>query len=215
MLKDMFATPFFDQRFAAGFENLPSAIRVKAIDLTDFNFDQLAIVMSSHDSLGLQDSPPLLGYQFFMDAHERTLANIVETAANPLVGKRLGKALLIATRGREAARMLVSEARKLAIGTERFTPNIPFIAPPAREAEASTAEDLPPFLSALALAARLDARSAGHVRQFRSALDDALKRGDVTDISLDDGIGVCTRVGFPLFAAHLLLWEVLLRSREE
>jgi len=70
-------------------------------------------------------------------------------------------------------------------------------------------------LSALALAARLDARRPGHVRRFRDAIQQGLARDGTPQISPEDGIGICTRIGYPLFAAYLLLWEVLIRSREE
>lgn len=214
-LREAFAGGRFDLIFAAGFGNLPLAEQVQAIDLTDFSFGRLEEAFASRRRSGPDDLPPLLGPEFFARSEERTVANLAEAQANPTNGTRIGQALLVAARGREAARALLGDARRLAVDADRFAPNLPFLPSPRRGEDAGPAEDLPPFLSALALAARLEARRPGPMRGIRDAIAGALARGGADGVSPEDGIGVCTRIGYPLFAAHLLLWEVLLRSREE
>jgi hypothetical protein len=214
-LKELFADGRFDQIFAAGFENLPLAHRVRAIDLTDFSFAKLNEAFASGNFSGSDDQPPLLGPEFFARAGDRTAANLAEAQANPANGTRIGEALFIAARGREAARTLLEEAHKLAPDAKSFAPNLPFLPLPPPDEDPGPAEDLAPFLSALALAARLEARRAGPLRAFRDAIAQALIDDHAAGRSPEDGMGVCTRIGYPLFAAHLLLWEVLLRSREE
>lgn len=214
-LREAFTGGHFDPIFAAGFENLTLAMRVQAIDLTDFSFGRLDEAFASCKRSGPDDLPPLLGPEFFARSEERTAANLAEAQANPTNGTRIGQALFVAARGREAARSLLGHARGLAEDADRFAPNLPFLPSPPCGEDASPADDLLPFLSTLALAARLEARRLGIMRGIRDAIATALRHGGADGVSPEDGIGVCTRIGYPLFAAHLLLWEVLLRSREE
>lgn len=214
MLRDVFESGRFDPLFAAAFENLPLAMRARAIDLTDFSFARLEAAFASCDPAASAEEA-LLGPGFFARAEERTTANLAEAQANPANGTRIGQALLVAARGRDAARALLADARTLALDVDRFAPSVPFIAPLRRDDEAAGSQELPPFLSALALASRLGARVPGQMRRFRDAIGRSLERAAAPGVLPEDGIGVCTRIGYPLFAAHLLLWEVLLRSREE
>jgi len=215
MVKDAFANWRFDPCAAGAFKNFALANRVKSIDLTDFSFANLESTFRSSIRMRSDDEPLLLGPEFFRRAEERTAVNLAEAQVHPANGTRIGQALLLVTRGREAARPLVDEARNLAEDGARAAPNVPFISPLSAEPMVGVADELPSFLSALALAARLEVRKPGHVRRFRDAIQKGLTRDAVSQISHEDGIGICTRIGYPLFAAYLLLWEVLIRSREE
>ncbi len=74
-------------------------------------------------------------------------------------------------------------------------------------------DDLFGFLSALALAARLDARGCDHIARFFDALRTVCDQ-DAEPMEMRTAAGICTRIGSQFFAAHLLLWEILLRARE-
>lgn len=214
-LKDAFTDRRFEPCAAGAFGNFAMANRVKSIDLTDFSFAKLENTFPTSNQIGPHDEPLLLSAEFFRRAEHRTALNLAEAQVHQANGTRIGQSLLLVTRGREAARPLTDEARKLAEDGARSAPGVPFIAPLSDEAAVGVVDELPAFLSALALAARLDARKPGHVRRFRDAIQQGLARDGTPQISPEDGIGVCTRIGYPLFAAYLLLWEVVIRSREE
>ncbi|MCS6803433.1 MAG: hypothetical protein NZ773_16015 [Dehalococcoidia bacterium] len=214
-LKAVFASSRFDALFASGFENFSLANRVQAIDLTDFSFARLkqAFASCSHACGG--DPPTLLGPDFFAHAAKRTLVNLAEARANPSNGNRLGEALYVAACGRTAASMLLKEARRLAKDVDGFRQPFPWLPGGSDADDEEMPRDLPPFLSALALAARLEVRRPGSLRAICDKIAAAVASAEGTSMPPEAGIGICTRVGYPLFAAHLLFWEVLLRSREE
>jgi hypothetical protein len=91
---------------------------------------------------------------------------------------------------------------------------VPFVAPSAANDD-EMPEDVFGFLSALALAARLDARGGDHVARFFDTIQSACNQEGSEHIDPRTAAGICTRIGSQFFAAHLLLWEILLRSREE
>ncbi|MCS6922343.1 MAG: hypothetical protein NZM07_10595, partial [Elioraea sp.] len=214
-LKAVFASSRFDALFASGFENLSLANRVQAIDLTDFSFARLKQAFASRSHACWEDPPTLLAPDFFAQAAKRTLVNLAEARANPSNGNRLGEALYFAACGRAAASVLREEARRLAEDADRFAQPFPWLPGGSDADDEGMPQDLPPFLSALALAARLEVRRPGSLRAIRDAIAGAAPGGEANSTPPEAGIGICTRVGYPLFAAHLLFWEVLLRSKEK
>ena len=211
MVKDMIQHERFELTTAMAFGNAPSAIRVNALDLTDFSFDRLSAVFAAGNGL-TEDEPLLLSRGYFQRAAEHVRTGLAEAYANPANAKRIGRASYIARQARRAANALRAEAAKLGDGASAHP--VPLVAPSATDDE-EMPDDVLGFLSALALAARLDARGGDHVARFFGAIRSACDHDSNEPMEPQVAAGICTRIGNQFFAAHLLLWEILLRSREE
>ena len=211
MVKDVIRHERFEPTTAMAFGNAPSAIRVDALDLTDFSFDRLSEVFTTDNGLR-EDEPLLLSRGFFQRAAEHVRTSLAEAYANPANARRIGRARYIARQARRAASGLHAEAVKLGDGASAHP--VPFVAPSAADDE-DMPDDVLGFLSALALAARLDARGGDHVTRFFGAIRSTCDHDGNEPMEPQVAAGICTRIGNQFFAAHLLLWETLLRSREE
>lgn len=208
MVKEVFSHGRFEPSTATAFENAASANRVAVIDLTDFSFDRLSAIFA--DSSGLpEDEALLLSRGFFQRAAEHARTSLAEAYANPANAKRIGRARYIARQARRATSGLRAEAFRLADGASAHS--VPIVVPSTTDDEMP--DDLLGFLSALALAARLDARGGDRVARFFDAIRTVCDQ-DGEPMEMRTAAGICTRIGSEFFAAHLLLWEILLRSRE-
>ena len=208
MVKEVFSHGRFELSTATAFENAASANRVAAIDLTDFSFDRLSTILAASNGLP-EDEPLLLSGGFFQRAAEHARTSLAEAYANPANANRTGVARYIARQARRAANGLRAEASRLSDGASAHS--VPFVVPSTTDDEMP--DDLLGFLSALALAARLDARGCDHVARFFDAVRTVCDQ-DAEPMEMRTAAGICTRIGSQFFAAHLLLWEILLRSRE-
>jgi hypothetical protein len=215
MVKNFFRHRNVDIHFAAAFGNVVAASRVEGLDLTDFDFLKLSDQYSrSIDGIWVDD-PPLLGRTFFQSAGEHAAASLTLALENAVNGQRIRRALAVARRSVKAMAELRREAEKLADNTNTFPLSVPYIIPDASVVEDnSLLEDLFPFVSALALAARLDARKPGYVSRFMDGLTALIKDSADSEMRPVGAAGICTRIGNQFFSSHLLFWELLLRSRE-
>ena len=211
MVKEVFYHERFEPSTAMAFGNALSASRVAVLDLTDFSFDLLAAIFATRKDL-TDDEPLLLSRGFFQRAAEHVRTSLAEADANPANAKRIGRARYVARQARRVANALRAEAAKLADGASAHP--VLFVAPSATDDE-EMPDDVLGFLSSLALAARLDARGGDHVAQFFGAIRLACDHDSNEPLEPQIAAGICTRIGNQFFAAHLLLWETLLRSREE
>ncbi len=214
MLKDAFANPRFEGAIACAFSNAGGAQRVASIDLTDFDFAFLTNVLKICVD-DFEDDPPLLGHGFFAGTQRQASVGLAMAHTNPANGTRVGQALFIAKQALHAAGNLAGMAETLAEGTRAYPKGIPYVAPAEREEnEAGGLESLFAFLSALALAARLDARGGRYLPSFMEAIQHAISRFEGVVMGADTAAGICAHIAPQYFAAHLLLWELLIRSRE-
>ena len=214
MLKDAFASPRFQGVVAGAFSNVASAQRVRTLDLTDFDFGLLTNVLKICAD-EFDDDPPLLGRGFFAGSQRRASVGLALAHANPANGTRVGQALFVARQALHAAGDLTGTAAALANGTLAYTRGLPYVAPAEREEnEAGGLESLFGFLSALALAARLDARGTRRLPAFLAAIQQVMTRFDGVHMDAEAAAGICVRIAPQYFAAHLLLWELLIRSKE-
>lgn len=210
MVKDVFSHERFDPRTAMAFESALAANRNAVLDLTNFSFEQLAKVFATGNGLA-EDEPLLLSCSFFQHAAEHARSSLAEADANPANAERIGRARYIARQTRRAAHRLRAEAARLGDGVSAHP--VPFVAPSMADDD-EMPEDVFGFVSALALAARLDARGGNHVARFFDDIQSACNLDGSEHIEPRTAAGICTRIGSQFFAAHLLLWEILLRSRE-
>jgi hypothetical protein len=211
MVKDIIRHERFEPTTAMAFGNAASAHRVAVLDLTDFSFELLDKTFAARSDL-TEDEPLLLSRGFFQRAAEHVRSSLAEAIANPANGRRINRALYVARQARRAANGLRAEAAKL--GEAAPAHLVPFVAPFEADDEEKP-EYLLQFLSALALAARLDTRGGGHVARFFATIRSACDQDGNEATAPQEAAGICTRIGYQFFAAHLLLWEMLLRSREE
>jgi hypothetical protein len=212
MVKDMIRHERVEPTIAMAFGNAASAHRVAVMDLTDFSFELLDKTFAAIRSDLTEDEPLLLSRDFFERAVEHARSSLAEAVANPANGRRINRALYVARLARRSVNGLRAEAAKL--GEAAPANPIPFVAPSGTDEEEKP-EYLLQFLSALALAARLDARCGEHVARFLATLRSVCDQEDNGAMAPQEAVGICTRIGSQYFAAHLLLWEMLLRSREE
>ena len=208
MVKDVFSHGRFELSTAMAFENAASANRVAGLDLTDFSFNILSTIFSASNG-ALEDEPLLLSRGFFQRAAEHARTSLAEAYANPANAKRTNAAYFIARQARRATNGLRAEASRLGVGASAHW--VPFVALSTTDYEMP--DDLLGFLSALALAARLDLRGCDQVARFFDAIRTVCE-SDGELMETRTAAGICTRIGSQFFAAHLLLWEILLRSRE-
>jgi hypothetical protein len=214
MVKDALANPQFHGAVACAFTNAASAQRVAGLDLTGFDFGPLVkILMACNDEF--DDDPKLLGRAFFAACQRRAAIGLAMAYANPANGTRVGRAMFVAKQSLHAAGDLTRTAAALADGTNAYPKGVPYVAPEEREEnESGGLESLFGFLSALALAARLDARGTRCLPSFLQAIKQTVARFDGDLMDAEVTAGICVRIAPQYFAAHLLFWELLIRSKE-
>ena len=209
MVKEVFSQGRFELRTTpTAFENAASASRVAGIDLTDFSFDRLSAIFAARDGLH-EDEPLLLGRGFFQSTAEHARTKHGGGLRQP-ANAGIGRARYVAHRARQAFNGLRAEVSRLGDGVVAHP--VPFVVPSTSDDEMP--DDLLGFLSAVALAARLDARGSDQVTRLFHAIQTVCDQ-DGEHMEMQTAAGICTRIGSQFFAAHLLLWEILLRSREE
>lgn len=212
MLRDALRDKCFDVGLMMGFGNLVKANRAAALDLIDFSFGRYLAALAAAQETLLDEDPPLLGAAFMRAAEAEAAARLAEAETCTMNGDRLGRLFFAASRARQAAAVLARDAAALAEDARSFAPAVPCIRGWRREAGGQQIpDDLVCLISALALASRIEVRQPGAVASLRDSLANAIE-GSGT--SPEAAFGAATRIGFSLFAAHLLLWEILIRQTE-